>query len=73
MHLIPDHHGFGRMRQPRQDMELPRTAGPRVNKAIDECYGDALKIIYTAPPRTASEYGAQQFFKACMKAKGHEL
>jgi hypothetical protein len=65
--------GLAGCAQPRQDTELPRTGDPRVNKAIDECYADALKIIYTAPPRTASEYGAQQFFRACMKAKGHEL
>jgi len=42
-------------------MELPRTSDPQVNKALDECYPEALKILYTAPRHTAGEYGASQF------------
>ncbi|MFC1456278.1 hypothetical protein [Microvirga arabica] len=40
---------------------MPRTADLRVNKAIDEYYAGALKIIYTAPPRTALEYPLNSF------------
>jgi hypothetical protein len=65
--------GLAGCAQSRQDMELPRTSDPQINKALDECYPEALKILYTAPRHTAGEYGASQFMKACMKSKGHDI
>jgi hypothetical protein len=65
--------GLAGCAQSRQDMELPRTSDPQINKALDECYPEALKILYTAPRHTAGEYGASQFMKAFMKAKGYDL
>jgi hypothetical protein len=65
--------GLAGCAQSRQDMELPRTSDPQINKALDECYPEALKLLYTAPRNTAGEYRASQFMDACMKAKGHDL
>ena len=65
--------GLAGCAQSRQDTELPRTSDPKINKALDECYPDALKILYTAPRHTAGEYRATQFMDACMKAKGYDL
>jgi hypothetical protein len=65
--------GLAGCAQSRQDMELPRTSDPQVNKALDECYPEALKILYAAPRHTAGEYGASHFMKACMKSKGFDI
>jgi hypothetical protein len=52
--------------------ELPYTSDAKYNKALDECYAEAIKIIYSAPPRTSAAHGAKIFFAHCMKAKGYD-
>ena len=53
--------------------ELPYTSDRNYNRALDACYAEAVKIIYSAPPRTSAAEGAKIFFAHCMKAKGYEF
>ncbi len=53
--------------------ELPYTSDVKYNRALDVCYAEAVKIIYSAPPRTSAAEGAKIFFAHCMKAKGYEV
>jgi hypothetical protein len=57
--------------QSHEEVKLTRTTDERLNKARDECFSEAEKLIWSASPRTAYGYAARMLYKRCMENKGY--
>lgn len=57
--------------QQDKETKFTYTADPKLNKAHDECFYEAEKLLLSAPPRTAYGYAAKTLYKDCMRLKGY--
>jgi hypothetical protein len=55
-----------------EELELTPTGDLQFDRARDECFYEASKIIYAAPPNTSAARGAKDIYAQCMKLKGYE-
>ncbi|RDI58725.1 hypothetical protein DES45_105248 [Microvirga subterranea] len=52
-----------------EELDLKPTGDLKYDRARDECFYEASKAIYLAPPHTAT--GAKDIYAQCLKLKGY--
>jgi hypothetical protein len=55
-----------------EELELKPIGDLQFDRARDECFYEASKIIYAAPPNTSAARGAKDVYAQCLKLKGYD-